>query len=223
VSREVLARESDALVDTDIQVNRGDTAMFHAWGQIWAGVWLTGLNRPDGWTNIDNDPKFPLPGAHPYCLLGVLDNGPLAAEVACVGRLLPRRWLQSRDRRGRRQRCRAGSPAVGCAARPGPAIARSGYGGAWGRARRERPVCCGRAAPGRETMQATTSVQVHRADRSNTAHRGFARSCILGRRLRVHSGQCCDSRVAAQLVQAAAAVRADAADRDTQPGADLGI
>ncbi len=32
-----------------------------------------------------------------------------------------------------------------------------------------------------------------------------------------------DSRVAAQLVQAAAAGRPDTADRDTQPGADLGI
>jgi len=32
VSREVLVRESDALVDTHIQVNRGDTLMFHAPG-----------------------------------------------------------------------------------------------------------------------------------------------------------------------------------------------
>jgi hypothetical protein len=63
-------------VDTHIQVNRGDTLIFHAQGQIWAGVWLTGLNGPDRWTNIDNDLKFPLPGTHPYCLLGVLDNGP---------------------------------------------------------------------------------------------------------------------------------------------------
>jgi hypothetical protein len=41
------------------------------------------------------------------------------------------------------------------------------------------------------------------------------------------SGVCvdqrCDGRVAAQLVQEAAAVRADAADRDAQPGADLCI
>jgi hypothetical protein len=76
VSREVLIRESDYRVDTHIQVNRGDTLMFHAWGQIWAGVWFTGTNGPDGWTNLDPDPKFPLPGTHPYCLLGVLDNGP---------------------------------------------------------------------------------------------------------------------------------------------------
>lgn len=69
-------RESDDLVDTHIQVNRGDTLIFQAGGQIWAGVWLTGNNGPNGWNNIDNDLKFPLPGSHPYCLLGRLDNGP---------------------------------------------------------------------------------------------------------------------------------------------------
>ena len=76
VSKEVTVRESDSRVDTHIQVNHGDTLMFHASGQIWAGVWFTGNNGPDGWTNVDNDPKFPLPGTHPYCLLGVLDTGP---------------------------------------------------------------------------------------------------------------------------------------------------
>jgi hypothetical protein len=76
VSREVTVRESDSLVDTHIQVNHGDTLIFQASGQIWAGVWFTGNNGPDGWTNVDNDPKFPLPGSHPYCLLGRLDNGP---------------------------------------------------------------------------------------------------------------------------------------------------
>jgi hypothetical protein len=29
-SKQVLVRESDALLDTHIQVNRGDTVMFHA-------------------------------------------------------------------------------------------------------------------------------------------------------------------------------------------------
>jgi hypothetical protein len=76
VSREVTIKESDSLVDTHIQVHRGDTLIFQASGQIWAGVWLTGNNGPDGWNNVDNDPKFPLPGSHPYCLLGRLDNGP---------------------------------------------------------------------------------------------------------------------------------------------------
>jgi hypothetical protein len=76
VSREVAVRESDSLVDTHMQVHRGDTLIFHAWGQIWAGVWFTGNNGPDGWNNPDNDPKFLLPGSRPYGLLGVLDTGP---------------------------------------------------------------------------------------------------------------------------------------------------
>ncbi|HEV2580959.1 MAG TPA: hypothetical protein VGT44_08910 [Ktedonobacteraceae bacterium] len=74
-SRQVEVRESDYDVDTHIQVRKGDTLMFNAWGQIWAGVWLTGMNGPNGWNNLDPDPKFPLPGTHPYSLLGKLDNG----------------------------------------------------------------------------------------------------------------------------------------------------
>jgi hypothetical protein len=38
-------------------------------GAIKSGVWLTGWNDPDGWNYISNDPKFPLPGTNPYCLL----------------------------------------------------------------------------------------------------------------------------------------------------------
>jgi hypothetical protein len=74
-SREVQVRESDWDVNTHLQVQQGDTLIFHAWGQIWAGVWFTGNNGPKGWNNIDNDPKFPLPSSHPYGLLGKLDNG----------------------------------------------------------------------------------------------------------------------------------------------------
>jgi hypothetical protein len=74
-TRLVQVNERDWDVDTHIQVRQGDTLMFNAWGQIWAGVWLTGTNGPRGWNNIDLDPKFPLPGTHPFCLLGKLDTG----------------------------------------------------------------------------------------------------------------------------------------------------
>ena len=47
--------------------------------------------------------------------------------------------------------------------------------------------------------------------------------CISGRGPGVGVDQRGDGRVAAQLGQAAAPVRADAAGRDAQPGADLGI
>lgn len=74
-SRLVQVNERDWDVDTHIGVRQGDTLIFQATGQIWAGVWLTGNNGPRGWNNIDNDPKFPLPATHPFCLLGKLDNG----------------------------------------------------------------------------------------------------------------------------------------------------
>jgi hypothetical protein len=73
--KRVQVNESDEDVPTGIRVRRGDTLIFHAAGQIWAGVWFTGNNGPRGWNNLDNDPKFKLPGSHPYCLLGKLDTG----------------------------------------------------------------------------------------------------------------------------------------------------
>jgi hypothetical protein len=74
-SRRVQVNESDGDVNTHLQVKHGDTLIFHADGQIWAGVWFTGNNGPRGWPNLDNNTKFKLPGSHPYCLLGKLDNG----------------------------------------------------------------------------------------------------------------------------------------------------
>lgn len=74
-SKLMQVNEGDADVDTSIQVTAGDTVIFHAWGQIWAGVWFTGLNGPRGWDWRDNANKFPLPGAHPFQLLGKLDSG----------------------------------------------------------------------------------------------------------------------------------------------------
>jgi hypothetical protein len=73
--RVVEVREGDYDVPTAIQVVAGDTLIFHAWGLIWAGVWFTGTNGPNGWNWVDLDPKFPLPGAHPFQLLGKLDTG----------------------------------------------------------------------------------------------------------------------------------------------------
>lgn len=75
LSKQVQVNEGDADVDTSIQVRAGDTVIFHAWGQIWAGVWFTGLNGPRGWDWRDSANKFPLPGAHPFQLLGKLDGG----------------------------------------------------------------------------------------------------------------------------------------------------
>lgn len=80
---EVTVKESDSMVRTGITVQKGDTLIFTASGSIWAGVWLTGTNGPNGWNNIDNDLKFPLPGTHPFCLLGVLSRGPFFVGSYC--------------------------------------------------------------------------------------------------------------------------------------------
>jgi hypothetical protein len=74
-NRQVQINEGDAAVDTTIQVQQGDTLIFQVWGTIWAGVWGTSTNGPQGWSWRDNDQKFPLPGAHPFQLLGLLDTG----------------------------------------------------------------------------------------------------------------------------------------------------
>lgn len=73
-SRIVSVRESDQWVDTDLVLEANEDLMITATGQIWAGVALTGTNGPEGWNNVDNDPKFPLPGSRPYALIGKLNG-----------------------------------------------------------------------------------------------------------------------------------------------------
>jgi hypothetical protein len=74
VDRWISVRESDADVDTGIDLDPGDEYAFvEATGDIWAGVLFTGRNGPQGWDNVTNDPKFPLHEgvyAHPFSLLG---------------------------------------------------------------------------------------------------------------------------------------------------------
>ncbi len=99
-SRRVQVNESNWDVSTSIDVRQGDTLIFSAWGSIWAGVWFTGNNGPRGWNWRDNDPKFPLPGAHPFMLLGKLDTGYF--EVGSYARLdqtanQGRLWLRIND------------------------------------------------------------------------------------------------------------------------------
>ena len=68
--------EGDGLVDTEVNVQDGQRLVFVADGTIWAGVWFTGRNGPQGWNNIANDTKFPMSNAHAYSLLGFLDDEP---------------------------------------------------------------------------------------------------------------------------------------------------
>lgn len=61
--------EAEGVNDTGILFEQGDDVHITATGEIWAGVWLTGTNGPNGWEGTDDHPKFPLSGSHPYCLL----------------------------------------------------------------------------------------------------------------------------------------------------------
>src|SRR5215207_323394 len=74
VDKTVTVNESDFDVDSSVDVRTGDRLVVSASGQIWAGVAFTGNNGPQGWNNIDCDPKFPLPCSHPFSLLGKLNG-----------------------------------------------------------------------------------------------------------------------------------------------------
>ena len=79
--RVVKVSEAWGDVYTGIILDHGDVYEFsEISGSIWSGVIATGRNGPNGWNNVDYDTKFPLHGgidpvnAHPYCLLGKLNN-----------------------------------------------------------------------------------------------------------------------------------------------------
>lgn len=81
IERMVEVRESYGDVYTGIVLDHGDVFEFsEISGSIWSGVLATGWNDPNGWNNVDYDTKFPLHAgldpvnAHPYCLLGMLNN-----------------------------------------------------------------------------------------------------------------------------------------------------
>ncbi|MBL3671451.1 hypothetical protein JL475_37295 [Streptomyces sp. M2CJ-2] len=73
-NQNVEVRESDWDVYTGCFLQYGDTVQIGAQGSIWAGVWFTGNNGPQGWTNTAQDPKFPMPSARAYSLLSRADG-----------------------------------------------------------------------------------------------------------------------------------------------------
>ncbi|HMV47695.1 MAG TPA: hypothetical protein PLD20_34725 [Blastocatellia bacterium] len=64
----VLERRQD--VDTNILIQNNDWIDISVSGSIWAGVWFTGENGPQGWSGWGAGNDFPLPGSPPYSLLG---------------------------------------------------------------------------------------------------------------------------------------------------------
>jgi hypothetical protein len=70
VDKWVTVRESDSDVDTNVQLRNGDWIDVSASGSIWAGVWFTGENGPQGWVGWSAGGDSPLPGSPPFGLLG---------------------------------------------------------------------------------------------------------------------------------------------------------
>ncbi|MEV4660565.1 hypothetical protein AB0J85_01320 [Micromonospora echinofusca] len=56
-------------VNSGCWLQDGDRVQISAYGLIWAGVWLTGQNGPQGWTNMAGDSKFPMSNARAFSLL----------------------------------------------------------------------------------------------------------------------------------------------------------
>ena len=71
-------RETD--VDANVTLEPGDEYALEGTGSIWAGVWFTGLNGPEGWTDrIETNPSSPMhdvPQAHPFSLVGRFEGEP---------------------------------------------------------------------------------------------------------------------------------------------------
>lgn len=70
VDKYVTVREFDSDRDVGVNLKNGDWVDISASGSIWAGVWFTGENGPQGWFSHTAGGDFPLPGTAPFCLLG---------------------------------------------------------------------------------------------------------------------------------------------------------
>jgi hypothetical protein len=70
VDKYLNVREGDALVDAGVDVRNGDWLDISVTGTIWAGVWFTGRNGPNGWFGYTANNDSPLPGVRPFSLLG---------------------------------------------------------------------------------------------------------------------------------------------------------
>ncbi|GAB2570940.1 hypothetical protein Aab01nite_05310 [Paractinoplanes abujensis] len=75
VDKFLTVTEHDNDKDTGIEVRNGDWIDISASGRIWAGVWFTSENGPNGWTGWAAGEDKPLPGAPPFSLIGKMADG----------------------------------------------------------------------------------------------------------------------------------------------------
>ena len=70
VDKWVTVAEWENDVDTGVLLKNGDWIDIAATGSIWAGVWFTGENGPQGWVTYSAGSDKPLIGVPPFSLLG---------------------------------------------------------------------------------------------------------------------------------------------------------
>jgi hypothetical protein len=103
-------------IDTGIVLLPRDEFSLTGTGSIWAGVWFTGLNGPEGWTDrIETNPNSPLnntPDARPFSLIGRLEG----EQYFYVGRQLRRRRFGRSSQRRLFLRINDNNPANGSGA-----------------------------------------------------------------------------------------------------------
>ncbi|MDF0675554.1 MAG: hypothetical protein P0120_14625 [Nitrospira sp.] len=79
-NRMVSVPESSAGVATGVTLQPGDEFELSGSGTVWAGVWFTGVNGPEGWMDrIESNPASPYinqPDAHPFSLVGRFGTEP---------------------------------------------------------------------------------------------------------------------------------------------------
>jgi hypothetical protein len=71
-SQAITVRESNYDVDTGVDIPTNHRVVFSCSGSIWAGVWFTGNNGPEGWVNSPAGNDFPLPGSPSFGMLAKL-------------------------------------------------------------------------------------------------------------------------------------------------------
>ena len=55
--------------DANILIKNGDWIDVEVTGSVWSGVWFTGTNGPEGWTNYSASNDAVLPGVPPFSIL----------------------------------------------------------------------------------------------------------------------------------------------------------
>lgn len=70
VDKRLSILESDHDISTGVFLKNKDWVQIHSSGRVWAGLWFTPENGPEGLRSLRSGNNFPLPSASPFSLLG---------------------------------------------------------------------------------------------------------------------------------------------------------